>query len=33
MLFSRAAELWASVSLNLLLLGVLALIQFAPEDA
>jgi hypothetical protein len=33
MRFSRAAELWAAVSLSLLLLGVVALIQFAPEDA
>jgi hypothetical protein len=33
MRFSRAAELWASVSLSLLLLGVVALIQFAPGDA
>jgi hypothetical protein len=33
MRFSRAAELWAAVSLSLLLVGVVALIQFAPEDA
>jgi hypothetical protein len=33
MRFSRAAELWAAVSLSLLLVGVVALIQFAPGDA
>ena len=33
MRFSRAAELWASVSLSLLLLGVVALIQLAPDVA
>jgi hypothetical protein len=33
MRFSRAAELWAATSLSLLLLGVAALIQFAPDDA
>ncbi|MBD0283679.1 MAG: hypothetical protein ICV69_16050 [Thermoleophilaceae bacterium] len=33
MRFGRAAELWAAVSLSLLLVGVVALIQFAPEDA
>jgi hypothetical protein len=31
--FGRAAEIWASVSFSLLLLGVVALILFAPEDA
>ena len=31
--FSRAAELLAAVSLSLLLIGFVALIQFAPEDA
>jgi hypothetical protein len=33
MRFSRAAEIWAAVSLSLLLLGLVALIQFAPGDA
>jgi hypothetical protein len=33
MRFSRAAEIWAAVSLSLLLLAVAALIQFAPDDA
>ena len=33
MRFGRAAEIWAAVSLSLLLLGVAALIQFAPHDA
>ena len=33
MRFSRAAEIWAAVSLSLLLLGLVALILFAPEDA
>ena len=33
MRFSRVAELWAAFSLSLLLLGVVALILFAPEDA
>jgi hypothetical protein len=33
MRFSRAAEIWAAVSLSLLLIGLVALIQFAPEDA
>ncbi len=33
MRFSRVAELWAAFSLSLLLVGVVALIQFAPEDA
>jgi hypothetical protein len=33
MRFSRAAELWAAVSLSLLLVGLVALIEFAPEDA
>jgi hypothetical protein len=31
--FSRAAEIWAAVSLSLLLIGLVALIEFAPEDA
>jgi hypothetical protein len=31
--FSRAAEIWAAVSLSLLLVGLVALIEFAPEDA
>ena len=33
MRFSRAAELWAAVSLSLLLAGIVALIEFAPGDA
>jgi hypothetical protein len=33
MRFARIAELWAALSLSMLLLGVVALIQFAPEDA
>src|SRR5918912_1543217 len=33
MQFSRAAELWAAVSLSLLLAGIVALIEFAPGDA
>jgi hypothetical protein len=33
MRFGRAAEIWAAVSLSLLLVGVVALIQFAPDDA
>ena len=33
MRFSRAAELWAAVSLSLLLGGIVALIEFAPGDA
>jgi hypothetical protein len=33
MRFGRAAELFAAVSLSLLLLGFVALVQFAPEDA
>ena len=33
MRFSRIAELWAAFSLSALLLGVVALIQFAPDDA
>jgi hypothetical protein len=33
MRFSRAAEIWASASLSILLVGVVALIQFAPEVA
>jgi hypothetical protein len=31
--FRRAAEVWAAVSLSLLLVGVVALIQFSPGDA
>ncbi|MDP9384755.1 MAG: hypothetical protein M3P50_05925 [Actinomycetota bacterium] len=31
--FGRVAELWASFSLSMLLIGVVALIQFAPSDA
>lgn len=33
MRFGRVAELWAAFSLSLLLIGVVALIQFAPADA
>ena len=33
MRFSRAAEIWAAISLSLLLVGLVALIEFAPEDA
>ena len=33
MRFSRAAEIWAAASLSLLLIGLVALIEFAPEDA
>jgi hypothetical protein len=33
MRFSRIAELWAAFSLSMLLLGVVALIEFAPGDA
>jgi hypothetical protein len=33
MRFSRAAEVWAALSLSLLLVGLVALIEFAPEDA
>jgi hypothetical protein len=33
MRFRRVAELWAAFSLSLLLVGVVALVQFAPEDA
>jgi hypothetical protein len=33
MRFSRAAEVWAAISLSLLLVGLVALIEFAPEDA
>jgi hypothetical protein len=33
MRFSRAAELWAAVSLSLLLGGIVALIELAPGDA
>ena len=33
MRFSRVAELWAALSLSVLLIGVVALIQFAPDQA
>ena len=33
MRFGRVAEIWAAVSLSLLLIGLVALIEFAPEDA
>ncbi|MBA2637747.1 MAG: hypothetical protein H0U79_05945 [Solirubrobacterales bacterium] len=33
MRFGRVAELWAALSLSTLLIGVVALIQFAPADA
>jgi hypothetical protein len=33
MRFSRVAELWAALSLSVLLIGVVALIQFAPDHA
>jgi len=33
MRFSRVAELWAALSLSLLLIGVVALIELAPDDA
>jgi hypothetical protein len=33
MRFGRVAELWAAFSLSLLIVGVVALIQFAPGDA
>ena len=33
MRFGRVAELWAAFSLSMLLIGVVALIQFAPADA
>jgi hypothetical protein len=33
MRFSRIAELWAALSLSLLLIGVVALIELAPDDA
>jgi hypothetical protein len=31
--FGRAAEIWAAVSLSLLVIGLVALIEFAPGDA
>ena len=33
MRFSRATEIWAAISVSLLLVGLVALIEFAPEDA